>query len=65
MLPRSMPLSMSPESDPKPQRPVAPDPGDCCGGGCVRCVFDLHEAALERYEMQLAAWLARHPVEGT
>jgi hypothetical protein len=58
-------MPMSADSDPKPERPLAPDPADCCGGGCVRCVFDLHEAALERYEMQLVAWLARHPDERT
>ena len=47
--------------DPRPLPPDKPDPGDCCGGGCVHCVFDLYEAALERYEAELAAWHARHP----
>jgi len=41
-------------------RPAEPDPADCCGEGCVNCVFDLYEAALARYEAQLAAWRARH-----
>lgn len=49
------------EADPRPQRPPEPDPADCCGGGCVRCIYDVHEDALERYEQALAAWLERHP----
>jgi hypothetical protein len=36
-----------------------PDSADCCGGGCVHCVFDLYDAALERYEADLVAWRAR------
>ncbi|HET7844779.1 MAG TPA: oxidoreductase-like domain-containing protein [Xanthomonadales bacterium] len=33
----------------KPEPPEAPDPSDCCGGGCARCVFDV-------YDEQLAEW---------
>ncbi|WP_082545974.1 oxidoreductase-like domain-containing protein [Rhodanobacter sp. Root627] len=51
-------------SDPPPIPPVAPDPGDCCGEGCVRCVHDVYEASLERYRMLLEAWQARHPDDG-
>jgi hypothetical protein len=47
--------------DPPPQRPTEPDATECCGEGCVRCVFDVYEAALERYETALAAWRARQP----
>ena len=47
--------------DPPPRRPEAPDPGDCCGGGCVNCVFDVYETALEKYQERLTAWRARHP----
>lgn len=47
--------------DPLPQRPTEPDATDCCGEGCARCVFDIHEEALERYEAALAAWHLRHP----
>lgn len=46
-------------ADPMPQRPPEPDATDCCGEGCVRCVYDVHDEALERYEQALAAWLAR------
>jgi len=50
-----------PVDDPPPVRPEPPDPGDCCGSGCVRCIYDVHEEALERYEEALAAWRQRHP----
>ena len=46
-------------SDLPPVRPAEPDPGDCCGEGCVRCVWDVHAEAMERYETALAAWRAR------
>jgi Oxidoreductase-like protein, N-terminal. len=46
--------------DPPPQPPVPPDAADCCGGGCVHCVFDLYEAALKRHAQSLARWRARH-----
>jgi hypothetical protein len=37
-----------------PQKPVPPEPEDCCRSGCIPCVFDLYEEELARYE----AWLA-------
>ncbi|MEO7936593.1 MAG: oxidoreductase-like domain-containing protein [Dokdonella sp.] len=40
----------------KPQVPAEPDPADCCGSGCVRCIFDLHEDAVLRYREALAKW---------
>ncbi|MEO6690193.1 MAG: oxidoreductase-like domain-containing protein [Dokdonella sp.] len=46
--------------DPRPSRPLEPDAADCCGEGCVNCVFDIHDAALAKYEIELAAWQARH-----
>jgi hypothetical protein len=51
----------APPDDPRPVKPIAPDALDCCGGGCVPCIYDLYEQALERYEAALAAWLERHP----
>ena len=51
----------SANSDPPPRRPAEPDPADCCGEGCVNCVYDVYEVALERYQAALKAWRARHP----
>ena len=50
---------MDPGNDPPPQRPNEPDSADCCGEGCVNCIYDVYEAALLRYEKDLAAWRAR------
>ncbi|ESQ41715.1 hypothetical protein EUTSA_v10014934mg [Eutrema salsugineum] len=32
-----------------PPPPEKPEPGDCCGNGCVRCVWDLYYEELEEY----------------
>jgi hypothetical protein len=48
-------------ADPPPLRPVEPAAADCCGEGCARCVFDIHDDAMARYALELAAWRARHP----
>lgn len=47
--------------DPRPQPPREPQLEDCCASGCVHCVFDMYQIALENYETALAAWQARHP----
>ncbi len=47
-------------ADPPPQAPLEPDPADCCGEGCARCVFDVYEDALKRHELALSAWRDRH-----
>lgn len=48
-------------NDPPPTPPVEPDAGDCCGEGCVPCIFDIYEAALQRYRDELVQWRLRHP----
>ncbi len=49
------------DSDPRPQPPEKPLPGDCCDGGCDPCVYDVYADELAAYEKALAAWRARHP----
>ena len=50
--------------DPPPMAPVRPQNDECCGGGCVPCIFDLYEEARARYEAALAQWRARHGISG-
>jgi hypothetical protein len=38
-----------------PPRPPEPDPRECCGRGCVNCIFVYYEQALERWRLQVAA----------
>jgi hypothetical protein len=52
-------------TDLPPVPPVAPEPADCCGEGCVRCVYDMYDESLERYRTLLAAWRASHPDQAT
>ena len=43
-----------PTAEPElPPKPVPPEPGDCCGGGCARCVFDVYDEMLERWQRQV------------
>lgn len=39
---------------PLPPPPEAPSPGDCCGSGCVRCVWDIYYDELEAYNKLVA-----------
>lgn len=34
--------------------PEKPLPGDCCGSGCVRCVWDIYYEELEEYNNSLS-----------
>ncbi|RYZ75046.1 MAG: hypothetical protein EOP91_00225 [Lysobacteraceae bacterium] len=51
---------MQADPDPPPLPPVEPDPSDCCGEGCVNCVYDVYDRAMARFERDLAAWQERH-----
>ena len=46
---------------PLPPRPEPPDPADCCGSGCVRCIHDIYEEALAHWE-RLVADRAKPPL---
>jgi cytochrome-b5 reductase len=37
-----------------PPRPEPPDPRDCCGSGCVRCIFEIYDEALSEWERTVA-----------
>jgi hypothetical protein len=52
---------IDPALDPRPVPPKEPQLEDCCGTGCVHCVFDMYQIALENYELALQAWQARNP----
>ncbi|GER40389.1 hypothetical protein STAS_17057 [Striga asiatica] len=41
--------SEKPAATPVPPPPEKPLPGDCCGSGCVRCVWDVYYEELEEY----------------
>lgn len=41
----------------RPRPPQEPDAAECCGEGCVRCVFDVYEAKMVRYRADLERWL--------
>ena len=44
-----------------PPKPTPPEPGECCGGGCARCVFDVYDEQLERWERQVEILEPRQP----
>ncbi len=52
-----MAVPAQPEDSPQPlpPRPEPPDPSDCCMSGCLRCVYDLYDLELERWEARVAA----------
>jgi hypothetical protein len=51
-------------SPPLPPRPEPPEPGDCCGGGCERCVIDVYEQRLQEWQEVVEARRARSPGPG-
>ena len=48
-----------PSDDPPPSPPRKPEVYECCGSGCIPCIFDLYEEDLERYETALKKWNER------
>jgi len=50
-----------PEDDPQPVPPIAPEPEECCNSGCIPCVYDTYNEAMDDYRAALKAWRARHP----
>ena len=35
-----------------PPPPEKPEPYECCGSGCVPCIYDYYYDALEKWEAQ-------------
>lgn len=50
-----------PDDDPPPVPPEAPAPEECCNSGCIPCVYDTYNEAMDDYREALKAWRARHP----
>ncbi|KAF7073819.1 hypothetical protein CFC21_078756 [Triticum aestivum] len=46
---------------PAPEPPEKPLPGDCCGSGCVRCVWDIYYDEFQDYQKALAAHSSASP----
>ncbi len=49
-----------PDNDPPPVPPEAPAPEECCNSGCIPCVYDTYNEAMDEYRDALKAWRARH-----
>lgn len=47
--------------DPPPLPPPRPHLDECCKSACDPCIFDMYEAAMERFRADLNAWQERHP----
>ena len=41
-----------------PPRPALPRPEDCCGSGCVHCVYVVYDLALMQWERDVERILA-------
>ena len=41
-----------------PPRPELPRPEDCCGSGCVHCVYVVYDIALTKWERDVERILA-------
>ena len=46
-----------------PPRPEMPRPEDCCGSGCVHCVYVLYDIALTKWEREVEKILANAATE--
>lgn len=42
-----------------PPRPTPPRPEDCCGTGCVHCIYVIYDIALTEWEREVERILAQ------
>ncbi|WP_164741273.1 oxidoreductase-like domain-containing protein [Achromobacter spanius] len=50
---------------PSARPPERPAPEECCNSGCIPCVYDMYDEAMENYRQALKAWRIRHEMEGS
>lgn len=41
---------------PRPPEPEEPDINDCCGNGCIPCVFDTYIEEKRAWEQSMKEW---------
>lgn len=46
-----------------PIKPIEPAYDECCGQGCLRCVFDIYYEKLEKYEQEMEEYKKRMDLE--
>ncbi|MFQ3245410.1 MAG: hypothetical protein ACI9SP_002058 [Arenicella sp.] len=42
-----------------PPPPEKPSANECCGGGCVPCIYDYYYDALDKWHLQYGETLAK------
>lgn len=42
----------------RPHPPREPEPEECCGSGCTRCVWDAYYDKLAEYNQEMASWVS-------
>jgi Oxidoreductase-like protein, N-terminal len=45
-----------------PPRPTPPRPEDCCGSGCVRCIYTVYDDAMLAWEREVERIVAESKV---
>lgn len=46
--------------DPKPEEPIEPDLNECCGNGCMPCVYDRYADERRAWHEAVKEWEKRH-----
>ena len=51
------------KKNPKPIEPREPDPDECCGSGCMPCVFDVYSEKMDKYKEELEKWQKENGID--